>query len=409
MLFRSRNPETGTRRKTSLAVADDFADADGKEVLSFSQAQEAARLWFDQARADSTGLTIIRGPFTVAHAMSAYLDHMDQAGKKSAADARKRTLHHILPALGGVEVSKLTRLRLEGWINDLAASPCLRKPRLRPLPKNPRKPKKYLIPEPKFPKTQEEKRARRASANRALSTLKAALTYAKSRALVMCSEDAWRHTKPFGGVDVARRNYLTPEEQQRLLNVIQEVDFKKLVSGALLTGCRYGELVRMAVRDFDPTAGNILIRIAKDGKSRRAILTEEGQRFFLSVTAGRVGTETLFQRGSAERRTRIGLVDPLAWAPSEQTRRMHVACEAAGLPRMGFHQLRHSYASALVSAGMPLAYVAQLIGHANTAMLEKHYAHLAPSDLSRSLEALAPRLNLVVLPVLNLEVKKQGA
>ena len=75
----------------------------------------------------------------------------------------------------------------------------------------------------------------------------------------------------------------------------------------------------------------------------------------------------------------------------------------------GFHQLRHSYASALVTAGMPLAYVAQLTGHADTRMLEKHYAHLAPSDLSRSLEALAPKLGISMPLVAPLKIKKERA
>jgi integrase len=82
------------------------------------------------------------------------------------------------------------------------------------------------------------------------------------------------------------------------------------------------------------------------------------------------------------------------WKQSEQQRPMMEACKAAGLPVMGFHQLRHSYASALVAAGMPLALVAKLTGHADTRMLERYYAHLAPSDLSRVLAAMAPSLDL---------------
>jgi hypothetical protein len=55
---------------------------------------------------------------------------------------------------------------------------------------------------------------------------------------------------------------------------------------------------------------------------------------------------------------------------------------------------------------MPLAYVAQLTGHADTRMLEKHYAHLAPSDLTRSLEALAPKLGIILEPISTLKIKK---
>ena len=64
---------------------------------------------------------------------------------------------------------------------------------------------------------------------------------------------------------------------------------------------------------------------------------------------------------------------------------------------MGFHQLRHSYASALVSAGMPLAYVAQLTGHADTRMLEKHYAHLTPDFTANAIRNAGPDLGFAEL------------
>ena len=403
-----RDTESGNRRKSRLAVADDYAEADGAKVLTYAQAQVMARVWFDQAHQDATGEKIQRGPFTVAQAMEAYLDHMDQAGKKSAKDARARTGLHILPALGSAEVGKLNRLRLEKWRDALAASPRTRKMSHRPKPKNPRKPVKEAVALPP-PKSADEKRARKATANRVLSTLKAALSYAKQRGLVRCSDDAWRSTKPFRAVDEARQNYMTPEEQQRLLNAIKDPGFKRLVCGALLTGCRYGELARMKVRDFDSTSSTVLLLETKGGKPRRARLTVEGNAYFLSITAGRLGTEALFQRDEVKRRTRTKEEDHLAWGPSEQGRLMRAACEAAKLPRMGFHQLRHSYASALVSAGMTLSVLAKLTGHVDTRMLEKHYAHLAQSDVTRSLEALAPKLGASMAPVVTLKINLVGA
>ncbi len=66
--------------------------------------------------------------------MEAYLEAMDRAGKRSANDARSRTGLHILPALGPIEVEKLTRLRLEKWRDALAASPRTSKTSKRPLP-----------------------------------------------------------------------------------------------------------------------------------------------------------------------------------------------------------------------------------------------------------------------------------
>lgn len=409
----ARYLDPGTRKQVrmKLGTADDFSEAEGSMVLTFDQAQAKARDWFDHAREIASGEKVRRGPFTVGDALDAYLDHLDRAGKSSAKDARRRADLHIRPTLGSIDVTKLSRIRLGKWLTDLAGTPRKVRQSNRPAPtprkfKKPRKAKakKPLTPGP--PRTADERRARKSSANRLLSTVKAALNYAKANGLVRCSDDAWRSVKPFRAVDEARQQYLTPEDQTRLLNSIKESDFRHLVMGALLTGCRYGELVRMVVGDVDLAGGTILVRESKSGKQRRTLLTEEGMTFFESITAGRKPEETLFQREQATRRVRCKEMDPLAWGPSEQSRRMLDACEAASLPKMGFHQLRHSYASALVSAGMPLAYVAQLTGHADTRMLEKHYAHLAPSDLKKSLQALAPKLGIIVNSVANLKTEK---
>jgi len=62
---------------------------------------------------------------------------------------------------------------------------------------------------------------------------------------------------------------------------------------------------------------------------------------------------------------------------------------------LGFHELRHSYASMLVNAGCPLAYVAAQLGHTDTRMVEKHYGHLAPTALADSIRALMPKQGLM--------------
>jgi len=162
----------------------------------------------------------------------------------------------------------------------------------------------------------------------------------------------------------------------------------------------------MEVRDFDPTAkGSILIPITKSGKSRRVLLTPTGKPFFESITAGRASNELVFLHEGFVGMGRNGEKVMRGWKRGEQQRPMEIACEAAGLAAMGFHQLRHSYASALIAAGMPIALVAKLAGHSDTRMLEKHYSHLAPSDLSRSLEIYAPQLETQIEPISTLAIK----
>ena len=66
---------------------------------------------------------------------------------------------------------------------------------------------------------------------------------------------------------------------------------------------------------------------------------------------------------------------------------MKEAVEGAGIEPVTFHQLRHTYASRMVMKGAPLAVVAAQLGHADTRMAEKHYAHLCPSWVSDTVRA----------------------
>ncbi|AMY04137.1 hypothetical protein A4R29_31150 (plasmid) [Mesorhizobium ciceri biovar biserrulae] len=62
----------------------------------------------------------------------------------------------------------------------------------------------------------------------------------------------------------------------------------------------------------------------------------------------------------------------------------------AGLSDVTLHELRHTYASTMVRNGAPLIIVAQALGRSDTRMVEKHYAHLAPSYVADIVRRLAP-------------------
>ena len=79
-------------------------------------------------------------------------------------------------------------------------------------------------------------------------------------------------------------------------------------------------------------------------------------------------------------------------AKFEQLRLMAYVCEHANIkPPIGFHGLRHTWASHAVMNGVPLLVVAKNLGHSDTRMVEKHYGHLAPSYVTDAIRAGAPK------------------
>ena len=75
---------------------------------------------------------------------------------------------------------------------------------------------------------------------------------------------------------------------------------------------------------------------------------------------------------------------------------MRDACERAKIkPAIGFHALRHSWASHAVMNGVPLMVVARNLGHASTGMVEKHYGHLAKSYIDDEIRKGAPTFGAV--------------
>src|SRR6185437_5581600 len=150
------------------------------------------------------------------------------------------------------------------------------------------------------------------------------------------------------------------------------------------TGCRYGELANLQTRDYDPGSGTLLVAESKVGKPRRLPLSEEGQRFFAAMIVGK----------DAEARV-LTKTDGTPWGQSDQFRRMRAACTAAEIaPAVNFHAIRHTFASLLVEAGTPLAFVADALGHADTRMVSKHYAHLAPNVVHDTIRANLPSFGI---------------
>jgi integrase len=341
----------GTKyRVRALGKADDVRPADGLMVLDFAQAEATARALVD------TNAPQVTGRLTVRQAMANYVLLKRQKGQPTD-DLEYRADAHILPRLGDRFVSDLTTDQLQHWLFELASCPKRRGGQA----------------------TLE--RARKASANRVFTMLRAALNHAFKRGKV-ASDRAWRLVEPFEDVETARVAYLQIAECQRLINA-SEPEFRLLVKGALLTGARYGELGRLDVSDFNRDSGTLIIRQSKSGKSRHIILTDEGVQFFKQITAGRGRSDLIFTHSGRP------------WKTSDQSRLMRRACKASRIdPPVGFHQLRHTWASHAVMNGMDRKIVADNLGHSTTKMVEKFYGHLSDSYRQEQIKSRGLRLDI---------------
>jgi integrase len=63
--------------------------------------------------------------------------------------------------------------------------------------------------------------------------------------------------------------------------------------------------------------------------------------------------------------------------------------EKAGLRPLTLHDLRHSFASLLLTAGTPIAYISEQMGHASIELTVKRYGHLTPSANRHHINNLA--------------------
>ena len=372
----ARRMAEGRYSLTTLGAADDLTDADGTVVLTYRHALEAARAWWKAETRRALGVGDHQaGPYTVAQACDDYMLHFIGEGKKSEYATRRVIEVHIRPAFGAKDAAKLTPTQITQWKNALAAAPKMLRT------KRAAKGRATRAIDPTDP---DAMRARRASANRVLTVLKAILNHAWA-ANALASDAGWRRVKPFRDVSAPVIRYLSADECRRLVNTC-DTGLRKLVRGAVLTGARFGELRRLRAADVNLDAGKVAIRQSKNGEPRHITLTDEGRAVFAEMVAGLRGDALVFLRDDGNQ-----------WEPAQQTRPLREACERAGIfPAIGFHILRHTHASALAMAGTPMGVIALQLGHKGTRTTEKHYAHLNDDFVSGSIRANFPQMGLGV-------------
>ncbi|MCP4449333.1 MAG: site-specific integrase [Myxococcales bacterium] len=179
-------------------------------------------------------------------------------------------------------------------------------------------------------------------------------------------------------------DFLDFEEASRLVEgASAEPEWQTMIWLALKTGLRLGELRALQWDDVDLVAGRLVVRHSawkqhlgtpKNGRTREAPLSAQTVK---RLRAHRhLRGDFVFCRMDGAMLTKEQCKWPL-WR----------ACKRAGLRRVGWHPLRHTFASHLVMRGVPLKAVQELMGH-STIEMTMRYSHLSPDVRSDAVALL---------------------
>ena len=213
------------------------------------------------------------------------------------------------------------------------------------------------------------------SINRMVSVLKGSLTKAvewEIGGLERSPAAGFRTLKDPPTID----RYLTPEESERLLDAVLRSNspmFKHLIPFLLLTGARKREALDARWEFIDFQRQVLTVPLSKSGKPRHIPLSDSVMNVLRSARVA-VNRE-------------VGAHCPWVF-PNLETGKPYISTFhswdririAAGLKDVRMHDLRHSFASALVNRGATLYDVKEILGHANFSTTQR-YAHLTQDRL----------------------------
>ncbi len=301
--------------------------------------------------------------------VATYMEISSLVNKDSWLVAKELLLRvHILPALGDKRLDEIDYAMIEDF--KIALS---KKNALRCGYRNTTNPALAAKPRTLSKKT----------INNCLTVLRRALVIAKKRGIIAAvPEFEWFR------IPLPKFDFLTFEEADRLI-AAAESEEQTMIIVALRTGLRYGELAALRWEDVDLVAGRVTVRqrlyrgkfgTPKGGRPREVPLSEDARAAL-----------------KRHRHLRGPLVfcdmDGRPLTPGVPRYAIKRNSKRAGLRHLGWHVLRHTFASHLAMCGAPLKAIQELMGH-TTIQMTMRYAHLAPEIARDSVQLLDRRSRL---------------
>jgi integrase len=180
--------------------------------------------------------------------------------------------------------------------------------------------------------------------------------------------------------EAKRRRYLKPDELARLtdaLNAHPDQQAVNIVRLLLMTGARRGEVLAMRWDELDLSAGTW---------TKPASLTK--QRAIHEVPLSAPARQLLSEiRSSAKRPSEYVFPGRIGGHRQEIKRDWHDLLKAANISELRLHDLRHTFASMLVSGGHSLELIGSLLGHSQASTTHR-YAHLFDDPQRKAVETV---------------------
>ena len=220
--------------------------------------------------------------------------------------------------------------------------------------------------------------------NRELSLLSAAIKYGQT-------ELEWDIPNPVKGRKLSepegRTRWISREEADQLITTARQSTKTPYLADyivlSLHTGCRKQELLGLEWDRIDLREGLIWLEAShtKTAKRRSVPLNHYAREAIINRARFRAencpDSKWVFANSRGER---IGDVK----------KSFATACKRAGISDFRMHDMRHTCAAWLVSSGVSLIEVRDLLGHSTIKMTER-YAHLAPENLRKAVRTLENR------------------
>ena len=181
-------------------------------------------------------------------------------------------------------------------------------------------------------------------------------------------------------------DFLSVEECDLLLAHARDV-VRELILTALRTGMRQGELTGLQWSSIDWCNRIVTVRHSRCEYQKALVSPKSNRERYIPLDAELFSL--LLQRRRSEGYVFLG-TDGKPFDQNRMSRRLSAVCKRAGLRRVTWHKLRHTFASHLAMKGVSLNVVQSLLGHTSITTTIR-YAHVAPSSLRAAIELLQPK------------------